>query len=359
MKKILLPLLAVLALASCKNDNAFTLSGCAEGITDGDTITLNYIRPEGLEAIASAAVADGKYCIEGTADSICLAVLATAEGSVMDLFLEPGDIKADIKAEGNSYAVGTANNNLYEALKTDLGGIEEQYGELVQQMQANPDGAEELRGQMEELQDNYMQTIKNAATANPGTQFGLMMFKEIYYELAPDEAAPLIDAYAASFPADTQLQHIKEANDLILATSEGKPFADFEMPDLEGNMVKLSDFVTANKYTLVDFWASWCGPCRREMPVVKELYENYKDKGFGIVGVSLDRDEESWKECVASMELPWNHMSDLKYWECAGAKLYGVQAIPATVLIAQDGTIIARNLRGEELTAKIGELLGE
>ena len=360
MKKILLPLLAVLALASCKNTgNSFTLSGTAEGLSDGDTITLNYIRGNGLEAIATAAVADGKYLIEGTADSICLAVLATAEGSIMDLFLEPGDIKADIKAEGNSYAVGTTNNNLYEAMKTDLDGIEEDYSELVQQMQTNPDSAEELRGQLEQLQENYMQAIKNAAVNNPGTQFGLMMFQQVYYELTPEEAAPIIDAYIASFPDDEQLQHIKASNDVTLATSEGKPFVDFEMPDLEGNMVKLSDFVAANKYTLVDFWASWCGPCRREMPAVKEVYANYKDKGFGIVGVSLDRDEEIWKVCVESMELTWNHMSDLKFWECEGSKLYGVQAIPATVLIAQDGTIIARNLRGEELAEKIAELLGE
>ena len=121
--------------------------------------------------------------------------------------------------------------------------------------------------------------------------------------------------------------------------------------------MKLSDFIAKNKYTLIDFWASWCGPCRAEMPNVVAAYKKYQSKGFGIVGVSLDRDAEAWKKAIKDLNITWPQMSDLKAWDCEGAKLYGVRSIPATVLVDQEGTIIARNLRGDAIEAKLAELL--
>ena len=121
-------------------------------------------------------------------------------------------------------------------------------------------------------------------------------------------------------------------------------------------MAKVSDFVSKNKYTLVDFWASWCGPCRAEMPHVIEAYKKYNKQGFGVVGVSLDDDESKWKKSIKDWGMTWPHISDLKGFECEGATLYGINAIPATVLIAQDGTIVARNLRGKALEEKLEEL---
>ena len=129
------------------------------------------------------------------------------------------------------------------------------------------------------------------------------------------------------------------------------------MPDVDGNMHKLSEYIAANKVTLVDFWASWCGPCRAEMPAVKAAYDAYKDKGFGIVGVSLDNNKEAWVKAIADLGIEWAQISDLQGWNCAGAKLYGVNSIPATVLVAQDGTILARNLRGEAIQEKLAEVL--
>ena len=108
---------------------------------------------------------------------------------------------------------------------------------------------------------------------------------------------------------------------------------------------------------MVDFWASWCGPCRGEMPNVIKAYNEFKDKGFAIVGVSLDSKADAWKKAIKDLGIPWAQMSDLKGWQCAGAALYNVRAIPATVLIDQSGKIIAKDLRGEELIAKLKELL--
>ena len=121
--------------------------------------------------------------------------------------------------------------------------------------------------------------------------------------------------------------------------------------------VKLSDYAGKGKLVLVDFWASWCGPCRREMPNLVELYKQYKNKNFEIVGVSLDQNGDSWKAAIKQLNITWPQMSDLKYWECEGAQLYAVSSIPHVVLIDGEGTIVARGLHGEELQQKVAELL--
>ncbi len=135
-----------------------------------------------------------------------------------------------------------------------------------------------------------------------------------------------------------------EAPDLVGNTPEGEPYA---LSKLRG------------KYVLVDFWASWCGPCRRENPNVKAMYEKYKSKGFDILGVSLDREETSWKKAIEQDGLIWHHISDLKGWNSEHAALYSVTSIPQTLLLDREGKIIQRNLRGEQLSEKLKEIFGE
>lgn len=134
-------------------------------------------------------------------------------------------------------------------------------------------------------------------------------------------------------------------------------YIDFAMDTPDGKTIKISDFVSDNKYTLVDFWASWCGPCRAEMPTVVKAYDDFHDKGLEIVGVSLDTEKSDWVSAISLLKMPWPQMSDLKGWECAGAQLYNVRAIPANVLIDQQGKIVAKDLRGETLLQTLEELL--
>ncbi len=140
-------------------------------------------------------------------------------------------------------------------------------------------------------------------------------------------------------------------------TSVGTEFKDIVAKDKDGNILKLSDVVKSNKLTLIDFWASWCGPCRAEMPNVKKVYADYHDKGFEVYGVSLDEDKDAWLNAVRDLELPWIQVNDVVDSDASGSSAYGIRFIPSTILIDQNGAIIGKNLRGEDLAKKVAEIL--
>jgi thiol-disulfide isomerase/thioredoxin len=137
----------------------------------------------------------------------------------------------------------------------------------------------------------------------------------------------------------------------------GNPFKEIISNDLQGNEIKLSDYAGKGKYVLLDFWASWCPPCRAEMPHLVELYNTYKDKNFEIVGYSLDKEKEAWKKGIEQLNITWPQMSDCAFWDSPAVKSYAVQAIPCTLLIDPDGKIIERGLVGKELSDKIIALI--
>ena len=130
-------------------------------------------------------------------------------------------------------------------------------------------------------------------------------------------------------------------------------YTDISLPGPQGQTVKVSDYVGKNKLVMIDFWASWCGPCIGELPYVVKAYEMFHDKGLEIVGVSLDKDKASWLAAIAQTGQKWPQMSDLKGWDCEGAALYGIPSIPANVLINEQGEIVARNLRGDALLKEV------
>ncbi len=134
---------------------------------------------------------------------------------------------------------------------------------------------------------------------------------------------------------------------------------DITLPDINGKNHSLLEEVKKNPVTLIDFWASWCGPCMREMPNVKRVYDQYKNRGFNIIGLSLDNNGEAWKQAVSNMELTWLQLSDLKGWESAAAQLYNVQSIPFTMLVNDQGEIVQVNLRGETLEHAVAEMVSD
>ena len=194
--------------------------------------------------------------------------------------------------------------------------------------------------------------------ANPGVL--MSAFLVTYFEQQFEQYAPLYkkihDALADRWSDNEFVRHLDSR--LRSSLVAGMEAPDIALPDPEGNIRRLSDL--RGKVVLIDFWASWCRPCRMESPNVVRAYKAYHDKGFEIFSVSLDQKREAWLQAIEADHLEWpNHVSDLRGWSSAGGRLYGIQSIPATVLVGPDGKILARNLRGQELENKLREIFAQ
>ena len=177
------------------------------------------------------------------------------------------------------------------------------------------------------------------------------------YRINKDLFVIIAEKLGEEFPTDKLYLQVKPQLEALKRTAIGQIAPDIELTTPEGGKVKPSDF--RGKYLLIDFWASWCMPCRKENPNVVRVYNKYKDKGFEILGISLDRNKDRWIQAIKADGLIWHHGSDLKGWQSEAAKLYGVSSIPQTFLLNKEGRIIAKGLRGPALEQKLKEIFGE
>ena len=278
---------------------------------------------------------------------------------IVDFFLKNKKINITLGKDDDS-VTGTANNDAYQELRAKINDISKKMNAIYEAMGDSTLSDEQKEAKQKEgadLQEQYENAVKEAVQKNITNPVGVFLFKQTFYNNSTAENEALLQQIPANLQNDEAIARIKELTDKQKKTAVGTLFVDFEMQTPEGKTVKLSDYVGKGKVVLVDFWASWCGPCRREMPNLVEAYAKYKDKNFEIVGVSLDQDGAAWKEAIKKMDMTWPQMSDLKFWQCEGAQLYAVNSIPHTVLIDGSGKIIARGLHGEELQAKIAEVV--
>ncbi|GAA0880196.1 TlpA disulfide reductase family protein [Algoriphagus jejuensis] len=241
---------------------------------------------------------------------------------------------------------------LMETYQADVNSLNEAYyeamskndSEQIKKIQADAmtlesEQAERVKEMINSMGDSFA-TMSAIGLLNPKTDFQFI-----------DE---LVAKLNENYPGTTAILQVKQQLDEMRALSVGQPAPEIELPNPDGSMVKLSDL--RGKYVLIDFWAAWCKPCRQENPNVVRLYNEYKDKGFEVFGVSLDRTKEDWVQAIADDGLTWTQVSDLKYFNSAAAELYQIDAIPATYMIGPDGKIIAKDLRGPSLEDKLAEL---
>lgn len=183
-----------------------------------------------------------------------------------------------------------------------------------------------------------------------------ILYRNYSYRLTPDEIRENIAILSPDIQNCTYVKELHALLKVLDVVKIGSKAPDFAAKDPQGKEIRLSKNLNA-KYTLIDFWAAWCVPCRKENPNIVAAYQKYKNKGFNIIGISLDKTATAWKEAIKADQLDWLQVSELAYWKSDIIKLYGVRAIPSNFLVDNQGNIVAKNLRGEQLHSKLAELL--
>lgn len=281
-----------------------------------------------------------------------------------EVFLEPGNMQvSSIDSFGNATIKGSKANDEYVKLKTLLKPVSDQRAVAVAAY-SKANAAKDLiaRKAAEDRIDIFDKEIKDlhGIYAKKNLQSPIAFYAVSQFagwDIDPELVEPLFMQLPAAQRETPAARVLADQIETAKKTSIGKIALDFTQDDTLGIPVKLSQF--RGKYLLVDFWASWCGPCRQENPNVVKAFNQFKGKGFHILGVSLDRPgaKENWLKAIHDDNLTWTHVSDLKWWQNDVAKQYGIQAIPQNLLIDPSGKIIARNLNGERLQNKLSEIL--
>ncbi len=370
MKKIILLAVAVLAIACEKEEKGYSISGEAKGFEDGVTVYVNSINQSNRPTIIDSTT------IQKEAFKLSLPVVESNDfnyltfknisGNILYL-AENNPIKMVVYKDSlrSSIINGGSENKLFFSYLKKMNSFAKQQQELNKQYQAalqlnETDKTAKLNADRNQIKESEKEFRKEFAEKNPNSLVAVMALTDLI-NLRALPAKKVKEIYAT---VEDSLKTTRLGKNLtqIISSSIGKidigsEAEDFSAPTPDGKMLSLKEAM--GKITIIDFWASWCKPCRMENPNVVRVYNKYHEKGLNIIGVSLDKNKDKWIQAIDKDDLQWSHVSNLKFWQDPIAKAYGVRSIPATFIIDEKGNVIAKNLRGAALESRISELLEE
>ena len=371
MKKIVLLVIATLSIFACNkvSENEFVISGTAEGFEDGTKIFVKVVSENEIIPKDTIEILKGKFQLTGNVfdPEICYLMINENEG--VPLILENGTITVSLSKDTikNSIVGGTPENELFNEYSNKTKVIYKKINDFQVTKQQEFINAQvvndtakmnDLMKKLRIIQNELIELSKDVISKNNDKYLSALLLENnlATQTITAEEGKAYFDKFTDKIK---QTRSGKNIEKIVKAATEvviGKPAPDFSAPSPEGKTISLKE--SLGKVTIIDFWASWCAPCRQENPNVVAMYNELHEKGLNIIGVSLDRDGDKWKEAIAKDGLTWPQISNLKFWQEPIAEQYNVKSIPATFILDENGIIVARDLRGDELKAKVKELLG-
>ena len=352
MKKLILCSMLATMMVGCADKPQYSITGEVDNPElNGKQIYLFAYGDADATPLDSALIENGAFKMDGTQKTPMLATLATdvkhlsmrssgINNPYAPVFvLENAPLRADMSKTPS--LTGTPENDAYILFQAE---VYELYKQMTQENH-------------ESLQEKVLENVLNYAEKNATALTTAKILVDFRHSLDENDCKKILAKSNGAFKGLPGIEALEKHLVTLDKVAIGKKFTDFAMNDVKGNAAKLSDFVGNGKVVLIDFWASWCPPCRAEMPALVELHKKYAPKGFDVVGISLDSKQDAWEKGIKELNITWGQLSDLKGWKNEGAALYGVNSIPQTILVDKDGTIVAKNLHGEKLEEKVAELL--